>query len=161
VSDIVFFFTPSLRVLKSICVVDTWFRKVRGIFLTKIFNIIASYGWMLTTSNGSGGGKQRNFAEMYVFCRSKVLRRKRTRQSTAVNYSHLFPNFAADEDPHLDDELDSMTMHDSMHANRGDRPHGSSGGPFHHHHEDSFREPVAILLPSPPQPNDIPHEVVL
>lgn len=52
-------------------------------------------GWRLTTSNGSGGGKQRNFAEMYVFCRSKLLRRqrrnsKKKRRSESYSYSHLF-----------------------------------------------------------------------
>lgn len=62
-------------------------------FLTKIFNIIASYGWQLATSNGSGGGKQRNFAEMYVFSRSKLMRRKRLqrkRRSASYTYNHLF-----------------------------------------------------------------------
>jgi BTB/POZ domain len=45
--------------------------KIRGIFLTKIFNLLARYGWTLATSNGSGGGKEKNFAsitaEMYVW----------------------------------------------------------------------------------------------
>jgi len=43
--------------------------KVRGIFLTKIFNTLAQAHWELVSSNGSGGGKEKNFAEMYVFRR--------------------------------------------------------------------------------------------
>lgn len=41
--------------------------KFRGIFITKIFNLLASNGWRIDTSNGSGGGKEKNFAEMYIF----------------------------------------------------------------------------------------------
>ena len=40
--------------------------KIRGIFITKIFNLLASHGWSIDTSNGSGGGKEKNFAEMYI-----------------------------------------------------------------------------------------------
>ena len=41
--------------------------KIRGIFITKIFNLLAAHGWAIDTSNGSGGGKEKNFAEMYIW----------------------------------------------------------------------------------------------
>jgi len=87
--------------------------KVRGIFLTKIFNIIAAHGWRLQTSNGSGGGKTRNFAEMYVFSRNRALRRKhilmpsgeRRLSNTYFTYSRMFP---ATDDHDLDIDAKSL-----------------------------------------------------
>lgn len=63
------------------------------LYILHISSLFFFLGWRLTTSNGSGGGKQRNFAEMYVFCRSKLLRRQRgkgKRRSATYSFSHLF-----------------------------------------------------------------------
>ncbi len=45
--------------------------KMRGVFLTSIFNVLSQAGWKLSTSNGSGAGIEPKitFAELYVFSR--------------------------------------------------------------------------------------------
>lgn len=45
--------------------------KMRGVFLTSIFNVLSQAGWKLCSSNGSGAGIEPKitFAEMYVFSR--------------------------------------------------------------------------------------------
>ena len=46
--------------------------KMRGVFLTSIFNVLSQAGWRLGSSNGSGAGvdPKITFAEMYVFIRT-------------------------------------------------------------------------------------------
>ena len=76
-------------------------------------------GWVLSTSNGSGGGKQRNFAEMYVFSRGKLLRHNMSkmngekRRSASYSYSHLFPDIS-DPNYYLPSDLNDP-HHDHSH----------------------------------------------
>ena len=70
---------------------------------------------MLCTSNGSGGGKTRNFAEMYVFSRYKSYRRMKIdrgdrRQSTSYQYSHIFPPTKAGEDELIEQSYVNSTV---------------------------------------------------
>ena len=56
--------------------------KLRGVFLTTIFYVLANSGWEMCESNGSGAGSEKanqTFAEMYVFRRIKPLKSNKNR----------------------------------------------------------------------------------
>jgi hypothetical protein len=79
---------------------------------------IATLGWALCTSNGSGGGKTRNFAEMYVFARYKLYRTvsdRDRRRSTSYQYTHIFPTSSMEEIGGDDQELEELQQPDVSH----------------------------------------------
>jgi hypothetical protein len=49
--------------------------KMRGVFLTSIFNVLSQAGWKLVSSNGSGAGVEPRilFCEMYIWTRQSHL----------------------------------------------------------------------------------------
>ena len=90
-------------------------------------------GWGLCTSNGSGGGKTRNFAEMYVFSRYKIYRfvgDPDRRSSTSYHNPHHPHNFfAAIEDDDLPDEMEMAAPATGTAGGIGDNAveHGGMG----------------------------------
>ena len=84
----------------------------------------------------------RNFAEMYVFCRSKLLRRKRpkgNRQSSS-SFSHLFPPFRPADDPVPSSGQTNNESHDKDHP----------ASPLDISNNDTRDPHAAILLSSSP-----------